>query len=183
MKKVFFFTLFFSLTLLARENPFVPFKQNIEVKQIPLKIVKPIMQEVPKKIIQTTIPIAKTYPIEKVPQIAIVKPKKKYKKKSSFKSKLLFNGEFIKIKLYKNSIKITTKDKMLKHFKQNNPNRISFNFERFDIQKPFSKKVYSKKVKQLSLSHHDYFYKVTFKLGKNSKYKVIKKSYGYLILL
>ncbi len=185
MKKIILLTLFFSLTLLARENPFAPFEQTIQTIPIlpkPIQI-KKVIQKAPEKIIKTTIPIAKTFPIDKVLKAPTEKPKKKYKKKSTFKSKLLFNGEFIKIKLFKNSIKITTKDNLLKHFKQSNPNRISFNFERFDIQKPFFKKIYSKKVKQLNLSHHDYFYKATFKLGKNRKYRVIKKHYGYLILL
>jgi len=180
LKKIVFLTLFFSLTLFARENPFVPFEQNIQPKPIPPKITQPIKQETQ---IVKTIPIEKIEPAKKVIKKPIAKPKKKYKKKNTFKSKMLFNGEFIKIKLFKNSIKITTQDKMLKHFRLTHPNRLVFDFERFDIQKPFSKKIYSKKVKQLNLSHHDYFYRATFKLGKNRKYKVIKKSYGYLILL
>ncbi len=180
MKKIVFLTLFFSLILFARENPFVPFEEVSQTKPIPPKIIEPIKQVTP---IIKTIPIAKTIPIKKVIKVPTVKPKKKYKKKSTFKSKLLFSGEFIKIRVFKNSIKITTKDNMLKHFRLTNPNRLVFDFERFDIQKPFSKKIYTKKVKQLNLSHHDYFYRATFKLGKNSKYKVIKKSYGYLILL
>lgn len=178
MKKALFITLVFSLTLFARENPFSPQpEQTIEPTLIkPEPIVKEIIAKEPPKIIKT-IPIAKTIPAP------VKKPKKKIIKKKVLKPKLIYNGQFLKIKLFKNSIKILTDDKMLKHFKLKSPNRLVVDFERFDVEGPFSKKIYSLKIEGLKVGHHDYFYRATFKLKKNYPYKIIKKPYGYLITL
>jgi hypothetical protein len=205
MIKSLFLSLFLLISLSARENPFSSQKQIQEPKFVmpKIEIAKPI-KVTPKKIkpipiplaktipVAKSIPIAKTIPIKrKKPKYILVKPnihkskkkrvKKRYKK--AFKQKLLYNGKFTKIKLVKNGIKIITKDLMLQHLKLNYPTRLVVDFERFDVVGPFSKKVYTKKVKRLTIGHHDYFYRTIFELSKNRNYKIRKKPYGYLITL
>jgi len=72
---------------------------------------------------------------------------------------------------------------MLKHFTLKYPNRLVIDLERFDVVAPFNKKVYRQKVRSLKVGHHDYFYRLTFVLAKNYRYKIQKRSYGYLIKL
>ncbi len=193
MKKIVFLLLIFIFSLSARENPFSPQKTVEEPKLTLPKLIiqKPVKVEVTKKVEVKKLPmkipeikIEKTTPI--MVKKPIIKPKKEKKKKvrkSVSKSKLIYNGKFIKIKLYKNSIKIMTKDEKLKDLKLTDPNRLVLDFERFDVVRPFSKKVYSAYIKNLKVGHHDYFYRTTFKLGKNYRYKITKKPYGYLIKL
>ncbi len=192
MKKIVLITLFFLISLSARENPFSPqnivekpklvlpkliVKKPIEVKIIEKAEPKKLPMKIPKVEIKKTIPVVATKPI-------VIKPKKVKKRKVRkpvSKSKLIYNGKFTKIRLISNSIKIVTKDTMLQHIKLKHPNRLAVDFERFDVVSPFFKKIYSKKVKGLKVGHHDYFYRTTFTLAKNYRYKIIKKPYGYLI--
>ena len=193
MKKIVLLLLFFILSLTARENPFSPQKVVEEPKIILPKLeiqkpIKPIKIEVVKKAEPKKVPmkipeimIEKTIPI--VVEKPIIKRKKKKIRKIVPKSKLIYNGKFTKIKLFSNSIRIITKDQMLEHIKLIHPNRLAIDFERFDVVRPFSKKVYSSYVKHLKIGHHGYFYRATFTLRKNYQYKIRKKSYGYLIKL
>ncbi len=177
-----------TLSLSARENPFEPVKQEFNEIKIPPKT-KPIPVQIK---IEEQIPIVKTIPIIKPePKIEIpiapkiIKPKPIQKKHKRYKRpktpKFIYRGEFTKISLHKNAIKIVTKDKMLKHFKLKSPNRIVIDFERFDVVEPFSKTIDAVRVKGLRVGHHDYFYRVSFKLNKSYNYKISKKPYGYLI--
>jgi len=191
MKKIVLISLIFISVLTARENPFSSLEKVEEPKLTLPKLVvkKPIKTEVaknkePKKIpevkIKKTIPKVVKKPIKKRKK---AKTKKRKIHKVTSKTKLIYNGKFAKIKLYKNTIKIITKDTKLQHLKLISPNRLAVDFERFDVVRPFSKKVYSTHVKNLKVGHHDYFYRTTFRLAKNYRYKITKKSYGYLIKL
>jgi hypothetical protein len=208
MIKILFIAFFLTFSLSARENPFSP--QKIIV--VEPKIIVPAIEEKPvvKKEVNitakreqkvepikpiaiktTTISIMKEgkktlVPVlQKKPVIVTAKPKPKKKKvyKRVVRSKLIYNGEFAKIRVKGKNIKITTHDKMLKHFILKNPSRLVVDFERFDVVQPFHKKVYGSKVKSLRVGHHDYFYRTAFQLGKNYRYKIKKQSYGYLIRL
>lgn len=193
MKKIILILVVLIFSLSARENPFLQQEMVEEPKltlpkliiQKPVKVkvvkeveVKKLPMKIPKVEIQKTIPTVVKKPI--------IKPKKVKKKKVHrviAKSKLIYNGDFTKISIYKNTIKIITKDEKLQHLKLTHPNRLAFDFERFDVVPPFSKKIYASHVKHLKVGHHDYFYRTTFKLAKNYRYKITKKSYGYLVKL
>jgi hypothetical protein len=193
VKKIVLILVILTLSLSARENPFSQQQMAEEPKlTLPkLTIQKPVKVEVIKKIEVKKLPIKipktevkKTIPI--VVKKPIIKPKKVKKKKVHkvvTKSKLIYNGAFTKISVYKNTIKIVTKDEKLQHFKLTHPNRLAVDFERFDVVPPFSKKIYTSHIKHLKVGHHDYFYRTTFQLAKNYRYKIMKKSYGYLIKL
>jgi len=205
MKKTVFILLCIIVSLAARENPFSPQKliviepnttaPTIEKKPLQLKELNITKKIEPKIELIKPIPV-KTHTIpmikegkktlvtikEKTP-IVKVKPKKKKIHKKRKKSKLIYNGRFAKVKVKGSSIKILTQDSVLKHFTLKYPNRLVIDFERFDVVRPFNKKVYTQKVKSLKVGHHDYFYRMTFKLGKNYRYKVKKRPYGYLIKL
>ena len=196
MKKIVQTLVILTLSLSARENPFSQ-QQIVEEPKLTLPkliIQKPVKVEVikkekvkklpiiiPKAEIKKTIPIVIKKPIIKPQKVKKVKKKKVHKVVK--KSKLIYNGAFAKISIYKNTIKIITKDEKLQHLKLTHPNRLAFDFERFDVVPPFSKKIHSSYIKHLKVGHHDYFYRTTFQLAKNYRYKVIKKSYGYLIKL
>ena len=192
MKKFVLITLFLLSSLSARENPFSA-QTMVETPKLilpKLTIQKPIKVEVIKKEEPKKLPmkipelkVVKTTPI--VVKKTVIKPKKRKIKKlvKKSKSQLIYNGKFIKIRLISSGIKITTKDHMLQNLKLKHPNRLIVDFERFDVVGPFSKKVYSKKIKSLKIGHHDYFYRTIFKLAKDYRYKIIKKPYGYFIKL
>lgn len=180
MKKIILLSLFFALTLSARENPFSPqdITKNLKPQPIPpkIQIQKPI-----EVLIQEPQKATPAPPLVVVKE-AIIKPKVK-KRKTASKPKLIYNGTFAKIKHYKNTIQIITKDQKLQHLKLTHPHRLAFDFERFDVVPPFSKKIKSSSIRHLKVGHHDYFYRMTFNLAKNYRYKIMKKSYGYLIKL
>ena len=197
MKKIVFLTFFVLISLSARENPFSPqnmvqepklilpkliIKKPVEIKIVEKEEPKKVPMKIPEIVIEKTVPTVITKPI-----IIKAKKAKKVKKrkvrKPISKSKLIYNGKFTKIRLISNTIKIVTKDTMLQHSKLTHPNRLVLDFERFDVVPPFSKKIYSKKIKGLRVGHHDYFYRTTFKMLKNYRYKTVKKPYGYLIKL
>lgn len=208
MIKILFISFFLIFSLSARENPFSPQKMIV----VEPKVIAPAIEEKPieikevnatKKIEQKVEPIklipVKTHtvtmvregkktlvPIEQTEEkktLVVTKPKKKKIHKKILKSKLIYNGRFAKVRVKGSSIKILTQDCILKHFKLKSPNRLVLDFERFDVIRPFHKKVYGLKVKSLKIGHHDYFYRMTFKLGKNYRYKIRKQSYGYMIKL
>jgi len=181
MKKYLIIFLILTLSLSARENPFEPVKQEFNQIKIPPKTEPaPVQIKVEEQIpIVKTIPIIKPEPKVEIPITPIQKKHKSHKKPKT--PEFIYNGEFAKISLHKNAIKIVTKDKMLKHFKLKSPNRIVIDFERFDTIKPFSKTIDALRIKGLRVGHHDYFYRVSFKLNKSHKYKISKKPYGYLI--
>ncbi len=173
--------------LSARENPFLPFnKKDSSTILYPIKKVetKPIQEIEPiKKIEPSPIEIAKPVVNTKKNNKIEINPKKNINKptKKRYKFSTIYSGKFIKISLHKNSIKIYTKDILLKDIKLKNPNRISLDFERFDVIGPIFKNINSLRVKSLKIGHHDYFYRVTFILKKGYRYKITKKNYGYLI--
>ena len=196
MKKIIFILLFFTLTLSARENPFSPqdiiikpkpITKKIQLQKKPIKVFKEVKIKEPQKVIPSPKPkvikkaAVKPKPVVKVKPITKVKKRKI--RKSTIKPKLIYNGTFAKIKRYKNTIQIITKDEKLQHLKLTHPNRIAFDFERFDVVSPFTKKIKSRYVRQLKVGHHDYFYRITFNLAKNYRFKITKKPYGYFIKL
>lgn len=204
MKKIVLIILFLTTSLICRENPFSPQqklpepifelpKLVIEKKPVEVKVLKEMkIKELPKAKIEKAPVIIKPEPI-KVKKVVvkpkIVKKKTKTRKhkirklhKKASKPKLIYSGTFAKVKAYKNSIKILTKDKMLQHLKLIKPNRLVFDLERFDVVPPFSKKIKSRYVKQIKVGHHDYFYRITLNLRKEYKhYTLTKKPYGYII--
>jgi hypothetical protein len=208
MKKIVLIILFLTTSIICRENPFSPQqklpepifelpKLVIEKKPVEVKVLKEVeIKELPQPKIEKAPVIIKPEPI-KVKKV-VIKPKTVKKKtktitkkhkirkihKKSSKPKLIYSGTFAKVKAYKSSIKIITKDKMIQHLKLIKPNRLVFDLERFDVVPPFSKKVRSRYIKQIKVGHHDYFYRITLNLRKEYKhYTLTKKPYGYIIKL
>jgi hypothetical protein len=196
MTKIVLLTFFLTYSLLARENPFSP-QKLIQSQQIITPMInmekKPILvkekKEEIKKIIQpaktVTIKPPKPTVVEKKPSHTkiVQKPKKRKIHKKITRSKLIYRGEFAKIKLKGSNIKIITHDNLLKHFILKSPNRVVIDLERFDVVKSFYKKIFKSKISSIKIGHHDYFYRITLYLKKDYRYKIQKKSFGYMIKL
>ncbi len=199
--KILFLLIFLLEVLIARENPFEPLfstpKANLDI--IPLLHITTNEAATPtQKILAKKQPvlkpvIIKTPTIDKpsietqtiTPSIMIVKKpamiKKKKTKVIKRKYKTIYQNYFLKVQTNYKNFKIFTSDKLLKKVRYTNPSRMTFDFERLQyfhtknitFNKPFAKKI------KLG-SHHD-FYRITIELNRYKHYKLIKKSYGYLL--
>jgi len=119
-------------------------------------------------IIKTTTPVIKT-------------KKKVHKKKKIAKYKTIYQNYFLKVQHRYKSFKILTHDRLLKQTKFSHPKRVAFDFKRlqyFHTKNVILKSASAKKVK---FGTHHNFYRITVELNKYSRYKITKKSYGYLL--
>lgn len=81
-------------------------------------------------------------------------------------------------------IKIVTSDTIQKDFRLRDPARIVFDFgDDFVIYPSTRKTLCTRDLKSLKIGTHDCFYRVTFVTRGNKRYKIRKKTYGYLIKL
>ncbi|MCH9814497.1 MAG: AMIN domain-containing protein [Epsilonproteobacteria bacterium] len=179
-----------TLSLSARENPFVPLNDGtlasenrsvLDVKKaldVFEKVEIPQKKTVIKKVEKPKVTL-KNKPIK--PVVKKVKKKKKRTYKKPKKDLILYHSKYTKISHRTNQLKITTQDTMLKNFQLKSPNRIVFDFERFDVIKPLRKKVNSTLISNIRVGHHDYFYRVTLTLKKYKSYKLKKIADGYII--
>ena len=200
-----------STLLLSRENPFdSPFQRAKTVSDIPLVTIKK-REEVAKPIKVVPTKIAKPTPkiveitvqpqprtfllppiiIDETPIVncCITKPKikktrkkrvKKVKRKSR-KFKIIYKNYFLKISTNDRSIKIYTKDCLLKKSVYKNPKRVVLDFKRLQHFNTKSIKISNSYIKQVSVGSHNCFYRVTINETKKTDLRVKKTNYGYLI--
>lgn len=197
-------SLFLTLALNARENPFQPIKEFTSeplTKPIPIadfedrfehKIVSVIEKKAECKTVIDTKEaqdIDKEEDVWKRVQTPPQKPKIKQQRKSVKKFKKnrftrIYEDQNLKIYTKSKHIKIVTKEKIQKHFTLRSPNRLVIDFkDDFFIYDSLKKRINSRYVKEIRLGTHDCFFRLTFVLTSRFSYKLIKASNGYLIKL
>ncbi len=188
----------FSVTIEARENPFAPAGDSEsepltkpipapEFQSPPLPVIKEALCEASAKPSPTpavksvwkqkTIP-EKTKTIIKKPERTVYKPrhKKHYRR--------IYHNENLTIYIKANQIKIITDDRLQKRFKLSYPTRVVLDFgDDFVIYPSIDRHIHSRYLKRLKIGTHDCFYRVVLVTEKTKRYRIQKRSYGYLISL
>jgi hypothetical protein len=204
MKRMLLIVFLIPITFLfARDNPFdSPFKRlETKTDYIPLVTikkeiikVKPIVKVAPTPIIIKQEPKKFLLPpiiIDEIPVVKccikkekIKKPKvkkvKRYKRKVQ-KQKTIYKNYFLKITTDKKSIKIYTKDCLLKKSVFKNPKRVVLDFKRLQHFKTKSTKIYNSNIKAIKVGSHNCTYRVTIDEDRKTNLRVKKTNYGYLI--
>ncbi len=213
MIRQFFLLFLFSTILFSRENPFfpieaedIPLTTNQYQEDVPLKRASIKLPSTARTIETVTISyknldgsianktielqnsidwhlpifITQTYQDEtniKKPAKAETKieVKKVYKEMASL--------PFIKFKIYKNEIKIDTKDKILRAFLLVNPHRIVCDFKRETNIRSYVKKVKGEDVTLIKVGTHKGYYRVVIELDGSYKYRKTSTKTGYLFTL
>ena len=107
--------------------------------------------------------------------------KKKDVKKNQTKSKVI-NVKFIQFIPAEKSIKIKTKDKMLRNFMLTSPHRIVLDFSRDTSFKPKYFDISEIPFKQIRMGNHDKYYRVVIELDGAYNYKVQSSKEVYTIV-
>ena len=113
------------------------------------------------------------------------KIKKKRQKPKHLKRKYstIYQNYFLKIESNHKNFKIYTQDMLLKKIRYTNPTRIALDFDRlqyFHTKHITFNRAFARKIK---IGSHHHFYRITVELNKYKRYKLLKKSYGYLLTL
>lgn len=126
--------------------------------------------------------------VKKTKKISVGKPvpkkhrtKKRHRhRRSNFQ--LIYGNDNLKIYAKGNKIKILTDDRVIDHFKLKRPDRLVLDFgDDFVFYDTFHKSVHSPYIKMLKIGTHTRFYRLTFVLSKNYRYRIKTRSDGYLI--
>jgi len=107
--------------------------------------------------------------------------KKKDVKKNQTKSKVI-NVKFIQFIPAEKSIKIKTKDNMLRNFMLTSPHRIVLDFSRDTSFKPKYFDITEIPFKQIRMGNHDKYYRVVIELDGAYNYKVQSSKEVYTIV-
>ena len=108
---------------------------------------------------------------------------KKLQKKEEKYSKLL-SLKFLKIYENARSIKIVTKDKLLRNFLLVKPHRIVCDFQREIDMRSYEKSLKkSHKVTKVKIGNHDGYYRVVMELDGYYKYETLQTKEGYVFKL
>jgi hypothetical protein len=108
-------------------------------------------------------------------------PKKKDIKKTQTKKKAI-DVQFIQFVPADKSMKIETKDKMLRNFMLTSPHRIVLDFSRDTSFKPKSFDVSEIPFKQIRMGNHDKYYRVVIELDGAYNYKLQASKDSYTIV-
>jgi hypothetical protein len=166
---------------IVKAKPIVKTIKKEEAKPDPI-----IIKEEPKKFLLPPIII------DEIPEVVeccikkekVKKPKVKKikrKKKKVQKQKTIYKNYFLKITTDKKSIKIYTKDCLLKKSVFKNPKRVVLDFKRVQHFKTKTVKIYNSHIKAVKVGSHNCTYRITIKEDKKTNLRVKKTSYGYLI--
>ena len=105
-----------------------------------------------------------------------VKTKKlKYKKIASIKEVSFFSSG--------KSLKIISKDKVLRNFLLVNPHRLVIDFNRDSSMKSYTQKISKSRFKQIKIGNHDKYYRAVIELDGHYRYQLENLSNGYLLKL
>ena len=197
------------LPLFARENPFFPVNSTLvpnystnEVKrpkpfqnvriQLPdtvriLKSVTLTCENLDGSISTKEIPVNKAIDWHEalvVTKESALNDKQACKKeeKESKRFEKIASFPFISFYVYKNELKIETKDKLLRKFKLVKPDRVVLDFKR---KTDFRTTVFKGKgiFKKITLGNHDGFYRAVIELDGRYIYHIYPSNEGYLLRL
>ena len=208
--KIFLLFITFFITLNARENPFFPsvgekdisYTTNVLVKKEPLKratitlpstarVIKSVKIEFQnldgsmetKKInldnsVDWHLPIfvSQNYALNENQPV-----KKTVVKKEEFKK--LFTKKYTTFYVNGKTLKIVTKDKLLRNFLLVEPHRIVCDFKRFDDLRSYTKKLKNAPFKSFRIGNHQGYYRIVIELDGYYKYKLSTIKDGYMIKL
>jgi len=208
MIKIIFITTILLLSLNARENPFFADKDEKDIivssnknnAKIPLKratitlpsearILKKVTIEyknldgsIDKKSIELDnsvdwhlpIFISQNYNESKSSNNKKFKNNKKYTKIAAIKYAKFYNSG--------KSLKIITKDKMLRSFQLVNPARIVMDFKRDSTMKSYSKTIKSV-FKKIRIGNHNGYYRTVIELDGLYRYEIKEISNGYILIV
>ncbi|MEA3330531.1 MAG: AMIN domain-containing protein [Campylobacterota bacterium] len=118
--------------------------------------------------------ISQSYTNE-VPQTKIVAKKRSFKKIASFKYGLFYSSD--------KTLKITTKDKIIRDFLLVNPHRIVVDFKRDTSLKTYIKENKNGIFTKIRVGNHSGYYRVVVELDGHYRYKKKKTSDGYIFVL
>ena len=125
-----------------------------------------------------------------VKQIRICKPvyeKHRTKKRHihhKLKFHLIYSNDNLKIYTKGKELKIVTDDTVINDFRLKQPGRLVLDFgDDFVLYDTIKKPVQSPYIKMLKIGTHSCFYRLTFVLAKNYRYRIRHLSNGYLITL
>lgn len=213
MSRIFLLLLILIINIYARENPFfpaegeveLPFSSNVQEKHKPLKQASMQLPSTARVVesfsvsyknldgsvatktvaldnnIDWHLPLflSQSYKEENVKKIKSVKQKSLQKE-----PKEIFRLPFIAFYINHNSIKIVTKDELLRNFIVTNPHRIVCDFKRdIDIRSLTKKISENKKVRKIRVGNHKGYYRVVIELDGLYKYSYAKETDGYIFSL
>jgi len=198
------------LTLNARENPFFPAKgeKDIPYTSNQVKTLKPLKRSsitlpssartikkvtieyenldasVAKKSIELDNSIDWHLPIFISQSISQnKKPPKKSIKKKNLKYKKIASVKYVTFFSSKKTLKIITKDKIIRNFFLATPARIVLDFKRDGRLKSYLKKNINNIFTKIRIGNHAGYYRAVVELDGQYKYKMQKIKNGYLIKL
>ena len=107
--------------------------------------------------------------------------KKSLKKKETFKS--VAKMKYAEFLTSKNSLKILTKDKLIRNFLLAQPHRIVMDFEKDASLNSYIKKIPKSTFTRIRVGNHKGYYRIVIELDGYYRYKLEKQSNGCLITL
>ena len=208
MIKILFFILTLATIIEARENPFfpatgemdIPITSNISTKIPPLKQATLTLPSQARVIQKVTIEYENLDGTVEKETIVLnnfidwhlpifisqnyTTPKKKEKQKEIKESfKLIASIKYAKFYTLNETLKIVTKDKILRDFLLVQPHRIVIDFDRDTSLKSLVKRFKDNKFSKIRVANHDGYYRVVVELDGYYRYKMKKVSDGYIFRL
>ena len=170
MRCIVLISIFFSLLLSARDNPFVAPQDNAHKTGVSkTATVHPGKKRKPK--IHPQRPIRPTH----------VRDENAHP--SASKGKVVFNTLKARFVVRDMSVYIETKDTLKKHFALEHPNRIVMDFKSASDFASKRKHLKGFAVTQIEVGAHGSYYRVVFRVNNAYKYRVENVKYGLLLTL
>lgn len=120
--------------------------------------------------------------IKTTPKKVVSKKQKLVKKKKIVqKFKKVYHYKFVTFYQMNRFMQVATNDKLIRKMILVNPHRIVLDFKKEAIFLTREKELNSKFYKLIRLGNHDGYYRVVLELDGKYRYKLLKKSYGYLV--
>ena len=170
MRSIVLISIFFSLLLSARDNPFVAPQDNTHKTSVSkTTTVHPNKKRKPK--IHPQRPIRSTHVTDE------------HYHASASTDKIVFNTLKARFIVRDKSVYIETKDTLKKHFALEHPNRIVMDFKSASDFASKRKSLKGFAVTQIEVGAHGSYYRVVFRVNNAYKYRVEKVRYGLLLTL
>lgn len=103
------------------------------------------------------------------------------KPKSSYKN--IAGMKHVKFSVAENSLKVSTSDKLMRHFLLPQPHRIVMDFKRESTTKSYSKKIPNSLFTKIRIGNHKGYYRVVVELDGYYRYNLKKSSKGLFLTL
>lgn len=117
--------------------------------------------------------------VKVTPQKSVVKKSSEVKKVEKFEK--VYHYKFVKFYQMGRFMQVATYDELIRKMVLVNPHRIVLDFKRDAIFLTREKELKSKFYKVIRLGNHDGYYRIVLELDGKYHYKLLKKSYGYLV--